>query len=148
MLAWYPWLVLLHVSCAIVFVGAVVFEVAVIEGLHTSFDPATMQRIEQAIMARARRFMPFVVALLFLSGFYLFDVRCNGFQCVGTLSGNLLLVKVVLAFAVLGVFAQAIIAGRRGGMDLCRFRNTHRIILVMMVGIVVIAKLMFSSVVL
>ena len=34
-------------------------------------------------MARARRFMPFVVALLFLSGFALFDIRCNGFACIG-----------------------------------------------------------------
>lgn len=54
--AWYPWLVLLYVSCAIVFVGAVAFEVLVIEGLHRSFDAGTMQRIEQAIMARAQKF--------------------------------------------------------------------------------------------
>lgn len=145
---WYPWIVLLHVSCAIIFVGAVAFEVLVIEGLHTSFDPATMRRFEQAIMARARRFMPVVVALLFLSGFALFDIRCNGFQCVATLSGKLLLVKVAFAFGVLGVFAQTMWAGAHGKLDVCRFRNTHRLVLAMMVVIVVIAKLMFSSVVL
>ncbi len=27
--AWYPWIVLLHLACAIVFVGAVTFEVLV-----------------------------------------------------------------------------------------------------------------------
>jgi len=65
--AWYPWIVLLHLSCAIVFVGAVAFEVLVVESLHRHFDGATMQRIEQAVMARVRRFMPLVVILLFVS---------------------------------------------------------------------------------
>ncbi|HET7161997.1 MAG TPA: hypothetical protein VFI32_04940 [Rhodanobacteraceae bacterium] len=147
MAAWYPWILLLHLSCAIIFVGAVAFEVLVIEGLRTAFDTSAMHEIEQAIMGRARKFMPIVVALLFLSGFWLFDFRCNGFQCVATLSGKLLLAKVVLAFAVLGVFAQTIWTSTRGRMDVCRFRHTHRIVLAMMVGIVVIAKLMFSGVV-
>lgn len=145
MVTWYPWILLLHLSCAIIFVGAVAFEVLVIEGLHKSFDPATMHRLEQAVMARARTFMPFVVIALFLSGFWLFDFRCNGFQCVATTAGKLLLVKVAFAFGVLGVFAQTLWAGLRGKLDVCRFRNTHRIVLAMMVVIVVIAKLMFSG---
>ncbi|MEO8747642.1 MAG: hypothetical protein ABI379_08305 [Rhodanobacter sp.] len=142
MAAWYSWIVLLHLACAILFVGAVTFEVLVLEGLHRQFDVVTMQRIEQAVMARVRRFMPFVVLLLFLSGFVLFDVNCNGLQCVGSRFGNWLLLKVVLAFGVLGVFVSAVLASRRGKMDICRFRNTHRLVLVMMVGIVFIAKTM------
>jgi hypothetical protein len=141
--AWYPWIVLLHLACAIVFVGAVAFEVLVVEALHKHFDADTMARIEQAVMARVRRFMPVVVALLFLSGFALFDLRCDGFACVGTRSGDLLLVKVALAFAVLGIFANALWTGRRGRMNACRFRYTHRVVLGLMIGIVVIAKTMF-----
>src|SRR5690606_40334125 len=59
-------------------------------------------------------FMPVVVALLFLSGFALFDIRCNGFSCIGPTFGWgwLLLLKATLAFAVLGVFVGAIRAGR------------------------------------
>ena len=100
MSAWYPWIVLLHLSCAIVFVGAVAFEVLVVESLHKHFDGATMQRIEQAVMARVRRFMPLVVILLFVSGGVLFDIRCDGTACVGSRFGNLLLLKVLLAFGV------------------------------------------------
>lgn len=140
---WYPWILLIHLACAIVFVGAVTFEVLVLEGLKSRFDGDTMQHLREAVMGRARRFMPFVVALLFLSGFALFDLRCNGFQCIGTRFGFWLLLKVGLAFGVLGVFASAIIAGVRGRMDPCRFRNTHRLILVMMIGIVFLAKAMF-----
>src|SRR3546814_4552472 len=77
MATWYPLILLLHLSCAIVFIGAVAFEVLVLESLHRQFEPGVMARIEAAVMARARRFMPFVVALLFLSGFALFDIRCR-----------------------------------------------------------------------
>src|SRR5690606_27107075 len=89
MAAWYP-LILLLLSCAIVSVGAVAFEVLVLESFHRHFDHATMERIEAAVMARVRRFMPFVVALLFLSGFALFDIRCNGLACIGSRFGWLL----------------------------------------------------------
>ena|SRR5690606_14982246 len=147
MAAWYPLILLLHLCCAIVFVGAVCFEVLVLESFHRHFDAATMERIEQAVMARVRRFMPVVVALLFLSGFALFDIRCNGFSCIGPTFGWgwLLLLKATLAFAVLGVFVGAIRAGLRGTMDPCRFRHTHRIVLALMAGIVVLAKLMFYA---
>jgi hypothetical protein len=141
--AWYPWILLLHLSCAIIFVGAVVFEVVVIESLKKHFDIITMQSLEQAVMARVRRFMPVVVILLFLSGFAVFDIRCDGFQCVGSRFGNWLLLKVVLAFAVLGVFANAMWAMRHGKMDVCRFRYTHRVVLGLMIGIVFLAKTMF-----
>ena len=143
MLAWYPWIVLLHLACAIVFVGAVAFEVIVVESLHKHFDIVTLQRIEQAVMARVRRYMPVVVVLLFASGFMLFDIRCDGFACVGSRFGNWLLLKVLLAFGVLGVFVNAMWAMRRGKMDVCRFKHTHRIVLALMVGIVFLAKTMF-----
>lgn len=143
MAAWYPWIVLLHLACVIVFVGAVAFEVLVIEGLSSRFDAATMQRLEAAVMARARRFMPVVVLLLFASGFVLFEQRCAGFDCIGSRFGHLLLLKVVLAFGVLGVFVNAVWTSRHGRMDVCRFRHTHRIVLALMVGVVFLAKAMF-----
>ena len=144
MAAWYPWILLLHLSCAIVFVGAAAFEVLVLEGLHKRFDGATIAAIEQAVMARVRRFMPFVVLVLFVSGGLLFDIRCDGTACVGaTRFGWFLLLKVTLAFAVLGVFVNAVRAGRSGRMGVCRFRHTHRVVLALMVGIVFLAKTMF-----
>ena len=143
MVDWYPWIVLLHLACAIVFVGAVAFEVVVLESLHKHFDIITVQRIEQAVMARVRSYMPVVVILLFLSGFMLFDIRCDGFSCVGSRFGNWLLLKVALAFGVLGVFVNAMWAMRHGKMDVCRFKHTHRIVLALMVGIVFLAKTMF-----
>jgi Uncharacterized protein conserved in bacteria len=143
MSAWYPWIVLLHLSCAIVFVGAVVFEVVVLESLHKRMDIVAVGELQKAVMARVRRFMPVVVIVLFLSGGLLFDIRCGGISCVGSRFGNLLLLKVLLAFGVLGVFVNAMWASLRGRMDVCRFRHTHRIVLGLMVGIVFLAKTMF-----
>src|SRR3546814_17610839 len=117
MATWYPLTLLLHLSCAIVFIGAVAFEVLVLESLHRQFEHDIMARIEAAVMARARRFMPFVVALLFLSGFALFDIRCDGFACIGSRFGWLLSAKVGLAFGVLAVFVTAVRAAMRGTMD-------------------------------
>ena len=147
MASWYPLILLLHLSCAIVFVGAVCFEVLVLESLHRNFDHALMERIEQTVMARARRLMPAFVGLLFLSGFALFDIRCNGLSCIQPQFGWgwLLLLKAVLAFGVLAVFIGAVRAGLKGSMDPCRFRHTHRVVLTLMVGIVVLAKLMFYA---
>lgn len=144
MAPYYPWIVLVHLACAIVFVGAAAFEVFALEALDKHFDLATLLRIENAVMARVRRYMPFVVLLLFASGGLLFDLRCDGVRCIGdTRFGGFLLAKVALAFGVLGVFVSAVWAGAHGRMDACRFRHTHRIVLALMAAIVFLAKTMF-----
>jgi hypothetical protein len=140
---WYPWIVLLHLACAIAFAGAVAFKVIVLEPLHTHFDIVTVQRIKQAVMARVRSYMPQVVIVLFVSGGMRFDIRCDGVACVGSRFGGWLLLKLALAFGVLGVFVNAMWAMRHGKMDVYRFRHTHRIVLGLMVGIVFLAKTMF-----
>lgn len=143
MTAWYGWIQLLHLACAIVFVGAVTFEVLILEGLHKHLAIPEMSRLEDLVLQRARRFMPIVVLLLFLSGFAMFEVRCPRFECLATPFGVMLSIKVLLAFGVLGVFASAIWASFRRRMNPCRFRNTHRIVFAMMIGIVFLAKAMF-----
>ena len=142
MASWYPLILLLHLACAIVFVGAVAFEVLVLEGLRRPLGAELLHRVEQAVVARARRFMPWVVVVLFASGAALFDIRCGGFACMGSRFGWMLAAKVMLAFAVLAIFARvAWTAGR--GLGGGGFRHTHRVLLALMAGIVVLAKLMF-----
>jgi len=90
-----------------------------------------------------RRFIPRVVLQLFAGGGALFDIRRGGLGCVGSRMGVFLLLKVTLAFAVLGVFVNAVWAGMRGRMNACRFRYTHRVVLGLMIGIVFLARTMF-----
>jgi hypothetical protein len=141
---YYGLLVLLHLLCALVFVGAVFFEVLVIEPIEKTLPPDVGARIAEAIPRRVRVFMPFVVALLYLTGAAMFWIhyssRPDFFQ---SRFGLLLTAKVSLTFVVLGVFVSAMRAARKGTMDVCRFRHTHRIVGAVMLGIVLLAKGMF-----
>jgi hypothetical protein len=88
--------------------------------------------------------MPYVVALLFITGGLMFWVHfSNRPDFVQSRFGILMMIKMTLAFAVLGVFMASLSAAKRGKMDLCRFRYTHRIVAGLMLGIVLLAKGMF-----
>ena len=143
MIEWYGWIQLVHLACAIVFAGAVTFEVLIIESLHAQLGAAGMEHLEGLIVRRARRIMPFVVGMLYLTGAAMFEVKCAHGSCLGSRSGIMLGIKVLLALGVLGVFLSTMWAAWRGRMDPCRFRHTHRIVLALMVGIVFLAKAMF-----
>lgn len=144
MAQYYGLFVTLHLLCAIIFVGAVFFEVLVIERLEKRLPDSLGARLADAIPEQVRTFMPIVVALLFLTGGAMFWVhyssRPDFFQ---TKFGIMLTVKVGLAFTVLGIFVAAMRASIAGTMDPCRFRYTHRIVAVLMLAIVLLAKGMF-----
>lgn len=141
MAAYYGLFVTLHLLCAITFVGAVFFEVLVIEPIEKKLPPGVGAQIAEAIPQRVRTFMPIIVGLLYLTGAAMFWVhfsaRPDFFQ---TKFGLLLTAKISLTFIVLSVFVSAMRAARRGTMDVCRFRHTHRIVGALMLGIVLLAK--------
>jgi hypothetical protein len=67
----YPYAVIVHLLCATGFIGVVFFEVFILEGMRPHLGAETMERVEAGLVKRARQIMPFVVGLLFLSGFHL-----------------------------------------------------------------------------
>lgn len=144
MAAYYGLFVTIHLLCALTFVGAVFFEVLVIEPIEKTLPPGIGAQLSEAIPRRVRGFMPLVVTLLYLTGAAMFwahySARPDFFH---TKFGLLLTAKVSLTFIVLGVFVSAMRAARKGTMDLCRFRYTHRIVGAIMLGIVLLAKGMF-----
>ena len=144
MASYYGVFLTVHLLCAITFVGAVFFEVLVIEPLEKRLPPGTAELLAVEIPRRVRRFMPVIVALLFLTGGAMFWVHYSSRpDFFHTRFGILLTIKVALAFTVLGIFVAAIRASFKGTMDLCRFRYTHRIVAVLMLAIVLLAKGMF-----
>lgn len=64
----YPYVVIVHLFCAISFIGVVFFEVFILEGMRPHLEHATMEAVEAGLVRRARQIMPFVVGLLFISG--------------------------------------------------------------------------------
>lgn len=144
MASYYGVFLTIHLLCAITFIGAVFFEVLVIEPIVKRLPPGVGEQISDEIPRQVRVFMPWVVALLFITGGLMFWVhfssRSDFFQ---TRFGLLLTIKLVLAFSVLGVFVAAMRAAAKGTMDPCRFKHTHRIVASLMLGIVLLAKGMF-----
>ncbi len=144
MAQYYGIFVTIHLLCAITFVGAVFFEVLVIEPLEKILPDGMGAKLADAIPAHVRKFMPVIVALLFLSGGAMFwghySSRPDFFH---TRFGVILTIKLALAFTVLGVFVSAIRASIKGTMNPCRFKYTHRVVAVLMLGIVLLAKGMF-----
>lgn len=141
---YYGLFVTIHLICAIIFVGAVFFEVLVIEPLEKKLPPGLGAHLAEAIPAHVRKFMPVIVALLFLTGGAMYWIHYSTHpDFFSSRFGILLTIKMTLAFAVLGVFVTAIRASIKGTMDLCRFRYTHRIVAGLMLAIVLLAKGMF-----
>ncbi len=134
----------LHLLCAITFIGAVFFEVLVIEPLEKRLPPGMGEKLAEAIPGQVRRFMPMVVALLFLTGASMYWIHASTRpDFFSSRFGILLTIKMTLAFGVLGVFVTAMRAAAKGTMDPCRFRYTHRIVAVLMLAIVLLAKGMY-----
>lgn len=144
MASYYGLFLVLHLLCAITFVGAVFFEVLVIEPLEKRLPPGMGELLAEEIPRRVRRFMPVVVATLFITGGAMYWVHFSSRpDFFHSRFGILLSIKMALAFIVLGVFVSAIRASFKGTMDLCRFRYTHRIVAVLMLAIVLLAKGMY-----
>ncbi len=141
---YYGLFVTIHLLCAITFVGAVFFEVLVIEPLEKKLPSGLGAQLAEAIPAHVRKFMPVIVALLFLTGGAMYWIHYSARpDFFSSRFGILLTIKMTLAFAVLSVFVTAMRASIKGTMDLCRFNHTHRIVAGLMLAIVLLAKGMF-----
>jgi len=140
----YPYALIIHLLCAIGFIGVVFFEVFILEGMRARLGPEIMAAVEAGLVRRARQIMPFVVGLLFLSGSYLGyeQFSASGLSWSNSLS-VLLSIKIALALSVLAHFITAMLAARNGCMDSARFRITHISVFIHMVLIVILAKSMF-----
>ena len=134
----------IHLYCAIAFIGVVFFEVLILEGVRDQLGDATMRGVEEGIITRAKRIMPWVVATLFLTGFGLaffhFKSMVNPFN---SSLGIMLSVKILLALSVLVHFVTAIRSAHNGCMTSQRFERTHISVFIHMVFIVLLAKGMF-----
>lgn len=134
-----------HLFCAIIFVGGVFFEALVLSVLHTKQVSREARReVEQAISRRAVRVMPFVVIGVFGSGLVLVHRYVNVLaHPLSSSFGVLLGLKLVLACGILVHFVIAVTKMKRGTLSVAWSKYIHLAVLVQMVGIVLLAKLMF-----
>lgn len=138
----YPLLHVLHLLSAILFIGVVFFEVVLLEGVRKHLGDALMAQVETGLVNRARKVMPYVVALLFLTGGGMFLTYADGLDWRDSFT-LLLGLKILLALSVLVHFITALRAQAQGCMSSRRFQITHLSVGAHMLVIVVLAKSMF-----
>ena len=93
---------------------------------------------------RARKVMPWVVALLFISGLLMAHRYAALLtQPLASAFGLQLSLKIMLAASVLGHFVVAVTKMRRGTLTAAWSRYIHMAVLVQIILIVLLAKTMF-----
>lgn len=136
---------IVHLFCAVIFVGGVLFEALVLSVLHTkAVSREARQEVERAISRRATRVMPVVVALLFVSGLVMLHRHVDALLHPFAHAFNTQLVlKILLALSVLGHFVIAVYKMKRGTLTKAWSRYIHLAVAVQMIAIVLLAKTMF-----
>ncbi len=135
---------ILHLFAAILFVGTVFFEVLILEGIRKPLGRETMRTVEVAIGKRARRFMPFVILVLYAAGITMaWQHRAELAHPLASRFALMLWAKIVLALSVLVHFITALTLLGRGRMTSRRFRAIHVSVFVHVILIVFLAKAMF-----
>lgn len=140
----YLLLLLLHLFAALVFVGAVFFEVLFLANVRRRLPREAMGKVEGAIGDRARALMPWVLLALYGSGIAMaWQYRAALAQPLQSGLGSLLWLKILLALSVFGHFVAAMAWRRRGLLNGRRSRLLHLSVFCHMVAIVLLAKAMF-----
>ena len=139
-----PILLTLHLFAAIFFVGTVFFEVLILEGIRKPLGREAMREVERAIGRRARRFMPFVILVLFGAGIGMaWPYRETLAHPFDTSFATLLWLKILLAASVLAHFIAAMVLGGTGRLKTRHFQRIHISVFCHVVLIVFLAKAMF-----
>lgn len=133
-----------HLSAAAFFIGGVFFEVMILSRATGVLPTAAREQLSQALGQRARRVMHWVVLALYGAGLSLaWHYRAALVDPFASHFGTLLVLKICLAFSILGHFLAVVVLMRSGRMTAARSRFIHISVLVQMLGIVFLAKAMF-----
>ncbi|WP_068805984.1 hypothetical protein [Thauera phenolivorans] len=159
--------VMFHLLCAVLFVGAVAMEVLILEPVRKLIGDELFQQVEFYLFRRIRRTYPFAVIPLYITGFYMYFGYIESFggfaAFIDTRFGMMLTVKMSLALGLLTIFATSpfvfmqhrsrsagghlkhflIVTGGPEDFRIDRFEAVHYLAMGLGIGIVVLAKLMF-----
>lgn len=141
----YPFAHIVHLLCAIAFVGGVIFEALVLSALHGSaVSRETRREAHAAISRRAVKVMPWIVFFLFASGLLMLHRYAPLLRTpLASAFALQLTLKLVLACSILGHFIVAVYKMRRQSLTAAWSKYIHRAVLLHMLLIVLLAKSMF-----
>src|SRR5690606_3269282 len=140
----YALLHIVHLLAAIMFIGAVFFEVLVLARITPQISTESLTEVQRAIGERLRVVLHWVVLFVYGAGIALAWQHRSSLAAPWNSSfGTLLMVKILLAIGVFLTFGLFAILLRSVRMTGARRQVIHWAIFVQMLGIVVLAKGMF-----
>lgn len=165
----YEHIVLIHLLCAIFFLGAIATEVLVLAPLHRHLSMEEFRKIEFLMFRRIRRTYPIFLLPLYGSGFWMYWIHLSGAENIGVFVGSafglMLTIKLALAMGLFTIFATApylfmpkvaagmglmqnlkhffIVTGGDNDFHIDRFDGVHYLAFGLGVVIVIIAKTMY-----
>lgn len=145
MSALYSYAHIIHLYCAITFVGGVFFEALVLSVMHSKRVSREARReVERALSYRAVRVMPWVVSGVFLSGLTMAHRYASVLR--HPFSGGfatMLSLKILLAFGILAHFVIAVYKMKTHTLTVGWSKYIHAAVFTQMLLIVFLAKAMF-----
>ena len=140
----YPYAQIIHLFCAIIFVGYLFFDVIILRAASKKMPPELAQKAKQAIGSVAVKIMPICVLLLVLTGGMMMS------SLVGSKAGGYFETKLQIFLMIKFCLAMVIVAAVIINLS-CKFifkrpsplGNIHPIALTLAVAIVLLAKVMF-----
>lgn len=162
-------IVLIHLLCAVLFVGAVAMEVLILEPVRKVIGDEVFQRVEFYLFRRIRRTYPLAVIPLYVTGFYMYFGymdSAGGFDALlASKFGQLLTLKMGFALGLLTIFASSpflfmrsksrsvlenfkhfvVVTGGPEDFRIDRFEVVHYLAMGFGFAIIILAKVMFMA---
>ena len=143
--ALYPYTHIIHLLLAIMFLGYVFTDLAVISALKNKFDKENQQKINQSLGKRSFKIFPITLLFLVLTGGMMMSKYIN--STAGLAETNLqkiLLFKIALVtIIVIGVGSNLYIKFTGGTKNSFMQHHFHKLVIILGFFIVVAAKMMF-----
>jgi len=141
----YPYVHIIHLILAIMFLGYVFTDLAVISALKNKFDKENQQKINQSLGKRSFKIFPLTLLFLVLTGGMMMSRYIN--STVGFAQTDLqkiLLFKIVLVLIiVIGVGSNLYVKFTGGTKSNFMQHHFHKLVIILGLFIVIAAKAMF-----
>jgi len=143
--AMYPYAHIIHLVLAIIFLGYVFTDLAVIPALKNRFSKETDKEITQALGKRSFKIFPLSLLLLVLTGGMMMSQYINSDAGVfETPLQQILMFKIALvSVIVLGVLLNLYVKFTNGKKSNFMQHHFHKLVIVLGLSIVIAAKMMF-----
>ena len=142
----YPYTHIIHLILAIMFLGYVFTDLAVISALKGKFDKENQQKVNQSLGKRSFKIFPLTLLFLVLTGGMMMSKYLN--STAGFFETNLqkiLVFKILLVLIIVAGVGSNLYVKFTGGTK-SHFMNNHfhKLVIVLGLFIVIAAKMMFE----